>query len=430
MDKVINFGIPHVGEQIFGSLEILDLIQCWKVSKTWRSLSENVLVKRCKGRTLEMCALGLEEVVQILLEHPGGQDIDWNAKDFSGETILTLACQNGHLKVFNLLLDHSNAKNINLSSLQRCAMKACEYGHPAVVQKLLEHLGGQNIDWNAKDFSNSYFGDTVLTLACQNGHPEVVKLLLDHSNAKNIDLSCLEECVLKACKNSHPPVVLELLQHPEAQNIDLNAYEDTHGYTILMWACQMGHANIVKLLLDHAQFSSQPKPLFGFLSKLKSKPKNPHFGKIDLNQQGKSGYTGFMLACREGHENIVKLMLEHPNTKYIDKNLMYRPGRNAFGLICERGLSRGQFAIIPLLMQHSIDKGIDLNQKDMLGRTALESACCYFGNVDVVKCILENSHGTNLEIPTLAKLEVWQEVLKVDQKIKALFDDFWKNKMN
>ena len=192
MDKVINFGIPHVGEQIFESLEILDLVQTLKVSNTWRSFSEKVLMKRCKDHALEMCSLGHTDVVQLLLEHPGGE----------------------------------------------------------------------NIDWNAKDFSNSYFGDTVLTLACQNGHLEVVKLLLDHSNAKQIDLSSLQQGVIKACENGHPAVVQELLQRPEGRNIDLNAYEDKHGYTILMWACQMGHANIVKLLLDHAHFDEPSKPLF------------------------------------------------------------------------------------------------------------------------------------------------------------------------
>ena len=36
MDNIINLGIPHIGEQIFGSLGDADLIQYLKVSQTWK----------------------------------------------------------------------------------------------------------------------------------------------------------------------------------------------------------------------------------------------------------------------------------------------------------------------------------------------------------------------------------------------------------
>ena len=133
-----------------------------------------------------------------------------------------------------------------------------------------------------------------------------------------------------------------------------------------------------------------------------------------------------MLACREGRENVVKIMLEHPNTKYIDKNLTYWDGMNAFGLTCDRGSpTREQFAIIQLLMQHSGDEGIDLNLKDFYGTTALEYAC-FKGHVDVVKCILDNSHGTNLEIPTSAKLQEWKINQRACQRVKTLINNFRK----
>ena len=46
MDKVINFGIPHVSEQIFEHIETHGLIKCLEVSETWKVLAENVLIKR------------------------------------------------------------------------------------------------------------------------------------------------------------------------------------------------------------------------------------------------------------------------------------------------------------------------------------------------------------------------------------------------
>ena len=49
MNKVINIGIPHVGELIFESFDTPGLINCMEVSETWRELAGNVLIKRSKG---------------------------------------------------------------------------------------------------------------------------------------------------------------------------------------------------------------------------------------------------------------------------------------------------------------------------------------------------------------------------------------------
>ena len=71
MDKVINLGIPHVGELIFESFDTPGLIHCMEVSETWRELAENVLIKRRKGKiyikVFEAFKIG-ETVAQLLLE--------------------------------------------------------------------------------------------------------------------------------------------------------------------------------------------------------------------------------------------------------------------------------------------------------------------------------------------------------------------------
>ena len=46
IDMVINENIPHVGEQIFESIDTEELIQFLKVSSTWSSLAQKVLRKR------------------------------------------------------------------------------------------------------------------------------------------------------------------------------------------------------------------------------------------------------------------------------------------------------------------------------------------------------------------------------------------------
>ena len=58
MDKVINLGIPHVGEHIFESIDTPGLFNCLGVSQTWKELAENVLIKRWKGKMVEACKSG------------------------------------------------------------------------------------------------------------------------------------------------------------------------------------------------------------------------------------------------------------------------------------------------------------------------------------------------------------------------------------
>merc|ERR1712062_356759 len=86
MDKVINLGMPHVGENIFESIDTPGLIKCLEVSETWKELAENVLVKRWKGKMLEACKNGETKVVQLLLERCNSEESGLNIKDKFGMT--------------------------------------------------------------------------------------------------------------------------------------------------------------------------------------------------------------------------------------------------------------------------------------------------------------------------------------------------------
>ena len=53
LDNIINIRMPHLGEQIFQSLNTDDLLCFLKVSETWKILAENVLLKRWKCKIFE-----------------------------------------------------------------------------------------------------------------------------------------------------------------------------------------------------------------------------------------------------------------------------------------------------------------------------------------------------------------------------------------
>ena len=152
MDKVINFGIPNVGEQIFKNMTTQELIKYLLVSKTWKELAENVLFKRWRGHIFQACENGETEVVKILLERSDNENINWNATDGNGLTPLMLACNDGHKDIVRLLMDHSISKNIDLNA-------------------------GTNV------------GDTPFMFACAQGNKDVVKIILEYSDKRNINLN-------------------------------------------------------------------------------------------------------------------------------------------------------------------------------------------------------------------------------------------------
>ena len=245
MEKVINLGIPHVGELIFENIDTDELVECLSVTQTWQILAENVLLKRWRGRTFEACKNGKTEVVEILLKHLENEE--WNTKNQAGRTSFMVACEKGHKNIVKLLLDYSSERNIDLNARDEdgwtAFMWACGKEQTDVVKFLLDHSLERNIELNAK----STFGSTAFMLACRQGRKDVVKLLLDHSdriemNAKNEEG---ETAFMMACKKGQYDVVYLLLDHPD---IDLNAREE-YGRTAYMMACQEGHFNVAELLL-------------------------------------------------------------------------------------------------------------------------------------------------------------------------------------
>ena len=83
-----------------------------------------------------------------------------------------------------------------------------------------------------------------------------------------------------------------------------------------------------------------------------------------------------MLACKYGHKEVVKLLLEHSNTKKIE-----------------------------------------LNVKDTNGQTAFILAC-YNGHIDVVKLCLDYSEVLDVNVPEIYQLsEAIMDLLKF-QSIK------------
>ena len=215
MDKVINLGIPHVGELIFERIDTPGMFQCALVSETWKVLAENVLIKRWKGKILEACKNGETKVVQLLMKHFNSEESGLNIKDEEGRSAFMWGCYFGHKDIVILLLDLSDSIELNAKDNNggcTAFILACYNGQKDVVKLLLDH--SERIDLNARTNNGGFTG---LMLACTTGDKDVVQLLLNHSNSR----------------------------------IEVNA-TNNDDWTAFRIACLYGHKNIVQLLLEYS----------------------------------------------------------------------------------------------------------------------------------------------------------------------------------
>ena len=104
--------------------------------------------------------------------------------------------------------------------------------------------------------------------------------------------------------------------------------------------------------------------------------------KIDLNTRGNHGQTALMLACHNGHKDVVQLLL-NCSDKDIE-NTRDNVGWTAFMWAC----FYGKKDIVQSLLNCS-DRNIQLKTRSYDGYTALQLAC-FKRNSDVVMLLLAN----------------------------------------
>ena len=225
MDKVINLGIPHVGEKIFRSINTDGLIQCLAVSQSWKVMVENVLLKRWNGNLREACRSGKTEIVRILLE--SGLETGLNKIVKHGRTLLQLACLNGHKEVAKLLIDHGADVNAKGACWDYAINCACIGEHTDIVKLILDYAPFKRIEFNKKDIG----GRNAILWSCEVGNTDIVKVLLDYSDTTNpIDWNIRNDvgrtAFMLACFNGYKDIVKLILDHSDSKNIDLDARDD------------------------------------------------------------------------------------------------------------------------------------------------------------------------------------------------------------
>ena len=286
-----------------------------------------------KGTTalLKASTWGQHDVVQALLER--GADV--NGKNYRGTGTVMRAAKHGHGDVLKSLIDHGAEINAKKLSGSTALMSASARGHTAIVQALIE--AGAQVDIREKD------GGTALTRAALRGHPDIVSILLDAGADPRVSGKGGKTPLCLAAMSGHTEVVRRLLdwqiKHPEEESMELQA--DEFGDSPLILASRTGRTNVVRLLLGCSE---------------------GHLASDHLSMRNKDGDTALIEAARQGHFEIVQVLLEQG----ANPNLKNGRGRTALMVAAAQGN--------PHLVGVLLDHGSEAEATDAEGETALSLA--------------------------------------------------------
>eukprot|EP00479_Gromia_sphaerica_P011599 TRINITY_DN5793_c0_g1_i1.p1 TRINITY_DN5793_c0_g1~~TRINITY_DN5793_c0_g1_i1.p1 ORF type:complete len:165 (+),score=41.07 TRINITY_DN5793_c0_g1_i1:227-721(+) len=147
------------------------------------------------------------------------------------------------------MLVNFQIKHQTTKSGETALLLASRRGNVDIITILLEYLE-TNPELLEKYRQKSARGYTALMAAANRGHTEVVELLLhtEHARDVNVKTQMGWTPLTAAAHNGHFGVVEKLLSCGE--EIDLSDDKYDYGNTLLMLACRHGHVDVVKALLN------------------------------------------------------------------------------------------------------------------------------------------------------------------------------------
>ncbi|KAI0856939.1 ankyrin repeat-containing domain protein [Xylaria cubensis] len=204
-----------------------------------------------------------------------------------------------------------------------------------------------------------------------------------------------------AVRDGQIEVLREMLV--EVEQIDA---PDSDGCTPLLIAAQKGCTDIFELLLDHeASPSKVDKSEQTVLHKCQTCSRDGSDIAIArlihdraptlINAQESTGKTALWMACEEGNEKMVEILLSHGADLKISSTKNQTPLQVAIDMRSSQDTQESRISrlhIIKMLLKH----GADSNQSDNLGNTPLYTAALT-GDLEVVKLLLDPGYKTKLD---------------------------------
>ena len=134
--------------------------------------------------------------------------------------------------------------------------------------------------------------------------------------------------------------------------------KDGDGKTGFHFACRNGHVEIIELLIKNSVECN---------INLNAKDGDNKTGLHYEDRDGKASLTGFHNACKRGHIKIVELLIKNSVECKINLNAKNGDGMTGFHYAFESG----RIELVKVLIKNTVEFNIDLNVKDRDGKTVV-----------------------------------------------------------
>ena len=310
-----------------------------------------------------------KDTLQYIIEH----DMNVNAVNSKGETALLQACESNQGESIKLLLEKGADPNIsdtNRYTSLHAAIRGC------CTNETLKKIIAHKAYLNAQDMS----GATALLLACSYRQQGSINVLLEAGSdphiADNNGVVCLHLAVLGGCSKM---IIRKLI----GQGTQVNA-KNKDNCTALMLAYSKGNVDAIKILLKAGADPNIADANGDTLSHYavrgnasKEVLQNIIDHGADVNVTNNENQTALLLACEDGNENAITVLLKAG----ADPNIA-----DADGDICLHDAVRRDNS--KEVIQAIIDHGADVNATNRDNCTALMFAC-HKGNEEIINILLK-----------------------------------------
>ena len=301
--------------------------------------------KKKRTRLMHACSVGDVARATALLKVRANVNA---ASATDNLTPLMFAADNGYTEIVRLLLEAGANPNVSMATVDRDTplLMAIRWEDLELVKLL--------VLWGAAVDGSNINGITALASASDTGYTDIVEFLIGCGadvNAKRFDDHFTP--LLYACQSGHLEVARLLLD--EGAVVDARSI---YRATPLMWAASQGHTELCSLLIERG---------------------------ADVNAYCIRGVTPLMMAAEAGQADIISLLLIFGAK--IDEQDMLRNGGNTALLFASQN---GSLPAVRLLLKAGANVNIAAVGS---GATPLMSAARN-GDLEMVKLMVE--HGANI----------------------------------
>jgi serine/threonine-protein phosphatase 6 regulatory ankyrin repeat subunit B len=285
--------------------------------------------------------------------------VNLELRDERGRTVLLEAAEKGQAAVVRALLDAKASPEVRALNGDTALKLAAASGSRPALELLVEHT------------ERDEAADTAALLAAvERGHAEAVELLVKKTDARIDGLGRGRVPLVVAAARGHYQAVETLLDLGADKD-----KQAANGQTALLAARQHGHQAIADLLERHGaqapagDFDLLMAAADGDLDTVRHLLAPPR--SADPDARDEIGRTALMRACENGHVEIVKYLLEHAETDPARRAAIRATDRRGRTPLIWAAIG-GVREIVSLLLKHDPET---VSTRSSRGRTALMEAC-------------------------------------------------------